>query len=456
MTKINPQTLIVLLLAALAVFFSFYRLADFYFLDFDQERDYQVLSELIYHQKPTLIGPRAVSSAGFYLGPWYYYLLAPFFFIFNGHPLYAAFVAGLLNTLTIIALYFFLKSKTNHLSALTISLFWLSVLHRTAWNVSFLPLIVLGILYFLTKPKQTLSSLISLIFLLSLGLHFHFQIILFYPFVLIYFFLNRSKIPKPNPRLILFGLLAFIIPFLPLILFDFRHDFINFTSFYNFFAGRLQGTSQLNYVTLLAFSFRNIIREIGLFTPWPLAVDYYLLPIFYSLILIHFYSIKNRQAFSLALFPLASLLVLSLYSPPNWPEYYHLSASLLFLISISLLNLELHRTTLLLFVSLAGLFLSLQTLTGPTDPFAYSNKAAAMRYILNTTKPLRPNIQEEFKYGEGLGFLPIREYYQRDFSPEYDFSRVFLLSNSDNPKHNQSAKIFGTFAVSILPPNRQQ
>ena len=54
-----------------------------YIFDWDQAADYEAV-EKIAGGKLTLIGPRVTSDKGFFLGPWHYYFLVPFFKLTNG------------------------------------------------------------------------------------------------------------------------------------------------------------------------------------------------------------------------------------------------------------------------------------------------------------------------------------------------------------------------------------
>jgi len=281
MFRIKASHLPFLILFLFALIFSFYKLDNFYQLNYDQERDYQVVQKILSGDL-TLIGPQAVSTAGFYLAPWYYYLLVPFFVLFNGHPLFAAYLTGLVHLLTTLALFLFLKKHTKHdLIALASSLLYASTLHRTAWNVMFIPLLFILFLNLLLRSRQTPKSFSLLLFLVSLGIHFHFQFVLLAPFLGIYLLLNRSKLPSLRSKNLALYFIALLIPLLPLIAFDLRHDFINSRSFLNFFGSALTTSSNLPYLQLLRFSARNIIRETSLYTPLPLNLDYLFLPLAY-------------------------------------------------------------------------------------------------------------------------------------------------------------------------------
>ena len=144
--KVN--LLLFCLIAIVGIFFSFYGLEKLYGFEFDQERDYYIVKEIV-NGKPTLIGPRVVSSAGFYLGPWYYYLQVPFFMVMAGNPIYGAVFTATVNFVIYLFIYFVLHRLTaSRLIALATAILWVSTANRSNWNVSFVPLFFLGFLCF--------------------------------------------------------------------------------------------------------------------------------------------------------------------------------------------------------------------------------------------------------------------------------------------------------------------
>ena len=455
MFRIKTSHLPLLVLFFFALVFSFYKLDNFYQLNYDQERDYQAVQKTLSGDL-TLIGPQAVSTAGFYLAPWYYYLLVPFFLLFDGHPLYAAFLTGLVHLLTIFALYLFLKKQIKHeYIALATSLLYASTLRRTAWNVMFIPLLFILFLSLLFRSRQTPKSFVMLIFLVSLGIHFHFQFVLLVPFLAIFFLLNRPKLPPLTPRNLTLYFIALFTPLLPLIAFDLRHDFINSRSFINFFTTALTTSSGLPYLELLRFSARNIIRETSLYTPLPLNLDYIFLSLTYLVSLIVVVK-KKRSLLPLALFPLISLFTLSLYSPPTWPEYYHLLAVLSFIILVSFLiasSSHLIKSIYFIFV-LISLFISLQYLHTHINSDGYDSRHAVIKYILDSSSPPQPNIRYHFLPGQGLGFTPIRDYLstQYDLTDQYSNTQfdVFFTSSPPVSLPSPSDQVsFGVYTVSL-------
>src|SRR3989338_8248279 len=122
-----PPVIDLILILVIGVFFAFFRLEQQYGLEFDQERDYNIVKSIVSDRKFTLIGPRVVSSAGFFLGPWYYYLNVPFYILFNGEPSFAAYFTGFINLAICFLIYFVLRKETKSRSmSLLPAILWIS------------------------------------------------------------------------------------------------------------------------------------------------------------------------------------------------------------------------------------------------------------------------------------------------------------------------------------------
>ncbi|PIS14569.1 hypothetical protein COT64_01910, partial [Candidatus Shapirobacteria bacterium CG09_land_8_20_14_0_10_39_12] len=92
MKKIKPEHILLFVILFFAAFFRLYRLDQLLGFWYDQGRDALVIWDLIHYQKFFLIGP-VTGIEGIFLGPFYYYLLTPFYLIGRGNPVTAA--AGL-------------------------------------------------------------------------------------------------------------------------------------------------------------------------------------------------------------------------------------------------------------------------------------------------------------------------------------------------------------------------
>ncbi len=432
------------------LYFSFFRLSELYSYNYDQERDYLAIKQMLDLRRPILIGPRVVSASGFYLGPWYYYCLLPFYLLFGANPLFGAYMAGFFNILTALGIFFLLKHKSS-LTAFCFSLIWLTPLsHRMSWNVTFIPLFVLGLISLLLHKKPKLKHALLATFLLGLGINFHFQIIFFVPLIIFWLFHHRKSIELSFSSLF-FLTLAFVSSYFPLLLFDLRHSFVNLQGAIRFFQqDSLSNTSQIDK---FLFSFRNLTREFSFALP-PLnqhaIYKYVLVPLLLFFFTIR--SLKDKSFRWLVAIVYVSIIALFLYSQSFWPEYYQLSAvvTLFILLGLSLSSSKIGRLIVVVLM-LSIVIPSIINLNRFTDGQSYFYKKSAMLYILESAKPNRPNIVNDFLLGEGYGFGTIREYYEDKSLPFVDNASYFV-GYSSNPKHNSTMQTFGVFGVSLIKP----
>src|SRR5258706_14058526 len=96
---LTKSNLILLGILILAAFLRLYRIRDYMTFLGDEGRDVLVVYNIL-HGHFTLLGPTS-SVGGFFLGPIYYYFMAPFLWIFNYDPVGPAVMVGLFGVLTI-------------------------------------------------------------------------------------------------------------------------------------------------------------------------------------------------------------------------------------------------------------------------------------------------------------------------------------------------------------------
>src|SRR3989344_3787237 len=84
---LTPLNLFVLLVLLVALFVRVYRVDQILAFHYDQGRDALVIWDLINKGKLFLIGP-VTGIAGIFRGPFYYYLMAPFYFLGKGSPIW--------------------------------------------------------------------------------------------------------------------------------------------------------------------------------------------------------------------------------------------------------------------------------------------------------------------------------------------------------------------------------
>ncbi len=232
----------------------------------DQGRDAIIMKRILSLEHFPAIG--APTSIGMvYLGPFYYYFMAPWLLIFNFNPLGPAFgvaflslVLGLL-ALTIVNKHFGRLTGFFFLFLLTFSASNIS-LGRFSWNPNLLPIFTFYTLYAFyrllsDKPFTSLwkdvgfSLLFGALFSFSLQLHYLAAFLL--PTLLVFFLyqINKTK----QFKLLFIRLLAAIASFgffsLPLLIFDLRHNFLNSRNFIKLFS---QGdvASNASYISKLS------------------------------------------------------------------------------------------------------------------------------------------------------------------------------------------------------------
>src|SRR3990167_1349055 len=95
--------IIVILLTA--AFLRLYKIEDYMTFLGDEGRDVTIVRGIL-HGDFTFLGPRA-SAGDFFLGPIYYYFMAPFLWLWHYDPVGPAIMVAILGTVTVWMVYFF-------------------------------------------------------------------------------------------------------------------------------------------------------------------------------------------------------------------------------------------------------------------------------------------------------------------------------------------------------------
>jgi len=248
------------ILIFVAIFLRLYHLSARAPFDWDQNRDYQVISE-ISRGKPILIGPVAKGEGGFFLGPLYYYLATPAFILSNGNPISLPITSVVLDVLALVAILSLLPQvwcrRTSIVlgSIWTYSFFAIEASH-VSWNVALLPLYSILLIYFATCKSYSRMQNLLFGILLGLSWHVHASLIPLIPLFVIILFLFKRLGWRELPILI-FG---YILSLSPLILFDLRHNFLNWHLLTSF--GQASATHTVNFVDLTASVFSRFGKNI--------------------------------------------------------------------------------------------------------------------------------------------------------------------------------------------------
>jgi len=267
MKKHAPLILLILILL-LAAFLRLYRISDYMTFLGDEGRDVLVAKEIL-SGNFTLLGPRA-SAGDFFLGPAYYYMIAPWLWLFNYDPVGPAVMVALFGVATVGLVYFVGKRWFNVQAGLfAAALYAVSPLvitySHSSWNPNVLPFFSLLLIYFLFKGIATANPWKYFLFtgfLLGIALQLHYLALFLILITVLYTFFaewllnEKIKIFTTLKHYLLLAL-GFLIGFAPFLAFEARHGFPNTKTIFSFiFADTLQKTYESNA------SFLSIIWDV--------------------------------------------------------------------------------------------------------------------------------------------------------------------------------------------------
>ena len=200
---------------------------------FDHGKDSLAVMHMLLTQSLKFVGPWT-SIPGLYFGPAWYYLLAPFYLLFNFNPIGPVFAMILLVMVQIILAYRYL-GKTAAIILATAPT-WLMI-SKSAWNpfpMTFVSLVVIIILKDILETKKiTVKKLFLLGMIASFGFHFSAAFAIFYlPIISSVLAYARAKMNIKD--LIALGM-GFCLPFVPQLLFEIKNSFIQTRSVIAYF-----------------------------------------------------------------------------------------------------------------------------------------------------------------------------------------------------------------------------
>ena len=310
----------------LGIFLRFYRFEGFVTFLGDQGRDAIIVKRIITLEHfPAIGAPTSIGQV--YLGPFYYYFIAPWLLLFNNQPVGLAFGVAFFSSLYLLINYFIVKELFNKKTALVSTVFLsfsyvLIDFSRFSWNPNLLPLFTLLTVYFVMKSLKTnkwyFFALSGAFISFSIQLHY-LALFLCLPILIIYLIYLLKNKEKFIRKFIYLLICSFSSIFFtsPLIIFDLRHQFLNSKNFISLFQS--SGTSLITKINSLFDSFYYL--NLYSFNIALNKIFVYLLLLFLFIIL--FILIKKPSNLRTLLFIfLITVLGMSLYSGPKHPHYF--------------------------------------------------------------------------------------------------------------------------------------
>lgn len=414
------KAILIIIVFSLFCFLRFYNLEKRVGFDWDQEYlSYQIKKILIDH-KLTLIGYRVRDENSFFLAPYFFYLLTPFYFLTNLHPSALIIFLIFYNSFSFLLSLYFLNRLFGFWQTIFFLSFWsinyfLINFETTAWNPIVVPLATIIVWYlaklsFEEKNKKWWFYLFSG-FLIGFFNNFHFQFILlliFFLFFQIILSVSKKKFKIKNFTLILLG---YSLSFLPIIIFDFRHNFLNLKGFQQlFFSSNSQGKD----INVWWEVFSNFLQPIIQVNNLLITKLFYLI-----FILIILYLTKKTQKRFLKLF-YQSTLFLWLIFPLFFIFYGQRPSEYYFIflypfIYLVLIEFFLRLNKLLPLIIVIIIFL----LTKEAIDVKLKEKSLGMFYKIQTIKKIKEtvddkkfNISFSTPLGFNYGFSYLIDYFQ--------------------------------------------
>lgn len=233
---------------------------------------------LIEHSYP-LVGMSPLVNADVIIGPAYFYLLVPFYSIFDMNPIAAGVFAASVGTISGVIMLIVATKLYNPLTGIIAFGIWMLshyvILHDTiAWPVVLLPVISLGIFYFLYRTAtRDEHAVIPLAALIGFAFHVHITAIFFVAILIAStpFLLYLQK----HTTIILRALLACGVWFIPqayVLLAQHKN-----ASMATFLGGSTHGLHLRRILQLTPDGFLEISNVIGFSTP--LFLNYFLVAV---------------------------------------------------------------------------------------------------------------------------------------------------------------------------------
>ncbi len=120
----NKFLIVFFLIFIVFAYLRFYNLQNRIIFDWDQEHYAYEIKNIVQNHKLTLIGPRANNDKGFFLAPYFTYLMVPFYLITNLHPNGSIYFLIAYNLLFYGLSFFVVKKIFNLPSAILFLFFW--------------------------------------------------------------------------------------------------------------------------------------------------------------------------------------------------------------------------------------------------------------------------------------------------------------------------------------------
>lgn len=389
----------------LAGFFRLYNLDERYFFDWDQEDDATKVVNIIEQKRPLLIGGRVSTDNSIHLAPYHIYFELPFFILTNKDPIAGAYANAFIGIL-ICLMYFLITQKLFNSDTALLSSFLVAISPKmTSWNVMYTPLFAIVVYYSAIQLlKQRYLFAIPLLAVSGLAMSMHLASTSLVIFAVLALLFAKTKL---NFKQWLISIGAFVSFFLPLVIFDLRHDFININKIIRFEALGNAVTQQSRFDLLTSF-LQSVTGEFSTITYLPIL---YVVSILVVIILAREVMVREEKIVKilLAVWFLIIFLLLALRGS-SVPSYYYIPQ--VALVPIFLAAFLVRQRKLLIVSALSILFANqLFTLLTHKTYFSLADKKKVVQYLITQQDDPLFNVSYDFPAGFNVGYSYLFKYY---------------------------------------------
>lgn len=425
-SKIFKKYTPIILIIALAVFLRFYNFQNKIGFDADQEELAFRAKELL-SGHPVLLGPKT-SLGGYSIGPGFIYLWAIVSLFMKSDPAAGGVLSGLLGVIVTLLLYLFgRKIYSNKVGLLLAFLSSISVgfvfWDQIAWAPSLFYLSELIILYGVFISSKNKYGLAIIAFGFALGFQSHFAIFLLVPPLLIYLFLYKPVITK---KWLAISILILLAGFLPVLVFDVTHKFVNIARLLNIFLLSVNGGGASKIKIINAFT----SEATGIIWPYFPKLSQYCILLIAELFAIWgiLKDERNRRILVLSNLLLVIPFVLFLFYRSNFSEYYLMTTTIASVFIFGYVFQKLNKYLLVLFI-IPIIYLNIYSYATEKRPMNLNAKKNVVQEIVRVGGESGYGISIATDLGYNFGYQYILNYYgsNGDYPPKKDQKKIFTI-----------------------------
>ncbi|MCR4264109.1 MAG: glycosyltransferase family 39 protein [Candidatus Roizmanbacteria bacterium] len=349
----------------------------------DEGRDVLIVRRMLVDFDITFVGPTA-SVGGFFLGPIYYYFMAPFLALFRLDPVGPAVMVALFGIATIFLLYRFGKELYSPFVGIIASLMYaISPLviaqSRSSWNPNIVPFFSLLYIYALYKAAVVQKKIWFFIAgaCVGIGIQLHYLFLFLIPVGVVFFLLYLKPLKKflVHYGFVLMGFLFFMLPFLG---FEIKNGLPNMRTILKYLeTGEDITYSQNGFQIIHNVLFRMFSRLVFYFPPpeqieistktiygpWSIAI-YLTLISSVTLLVYRIYKKRTKQDVLLFVWLLFGVGLFSLYQRSIYDYYLVIVFTVPFLLLAQMLHHLMQKKFLVPIVAVVIVWLVWLNLTG--------------------------------------------------------------------------------------------